>query len=55
MALPSSKKDFIICDVIRNNIAKEVLLFTPNQPYTEITFLIICLSTDIITTIGISV
>ena len=40
-------KGFVICDVARINIIKQVLLFTPNQTYTEITLLIICLSVNI--------
>ena len=28
-------KGFVICDVTRINITKEVLLFTPNQTYIE--------------------
>ena len=34
-------KDFVLCDVARINITKEVLIFTPNQTYTEITLLLI--------------
>ena len=44
MALPFLIKGFVICDVTRINITKEVLFFTPNKTYTEITLLIICLS-----------
>ena len=38
---------FAVCDVTRINITKEVLLFTPNQAYTEITLLIICFSISV--------
>ena len=40
-------KDFVICDVTRINITKEVLLYTPNQGHTEITSLIIHLSINV--------
>ena len=40
-------KGFVICNVTGINITKEVLLFTPNQTYTEITLLIICLSINV--------
>ena len=40
-------KGFVICDVTRINITKEVLFLSPNQTYTEITLLIICLSINV--------
>ena len=40
-------KGFIICDVTRINITKEILLFTPNLAYTEITLFILCLSINV--------
>ena len=41
-------KGFAICNGTRINITKEDLLFTPNQTFTEITLLIICLSINVI-------
>ena len=40
-------KGFVICDVTRINITEEVLPFTPNQTYTEITLFIVCLSINV--------
>ena len=38
---------FVICDVSRINITKEILHFTTNQTYIEIALLIICLSINV--------
>ena len=41
------QEGFVICDVTRINITKEILLFIPNQAYTVITMLIICLCINV--------
>ena len=40
-------KGFVICYITCINITKEVLLFTSNKVYTEITLLTICLSVNV--------